>query len=181
MGKLRNYMVDQFGEPLEIGKCYAMHLTGDQTKATVWYVREVIRHLWILDRVDTSEPQTHGLPPVLTGTSHKLTNLTAGLLQFIRVDNQYRPVEQLAEPAKQERARNLRRGLRKIAKEAQVLREKQRRLIQEVTVALEGVSEDPSDVGDLAATFIRDDESHATIELLVGLYLDSLHRSERGE
>lgn len=180
MGRnLRNYMVDQFDEPLQVGQCYGVHLTGDQTRATVWYVRELIRDHLVLAEVDPSQRRGDWLP-VFTGKVNRYTNLTAGLLQFVRLDREYRPVEQLAEPAKEERARNLRRGLRKIDKEAQVLRDKQRRLIQEVAAALEGAA-DPTDVGDMAAAFIRDDASHVTIDEMVRLYFESLHRSERGE
>lgn len=180
MGRFKNYMVDQFGEPLQVGQCYGVHLTGDQTRAKVWFVRELLRGQLTLAEVDPSQFRGYSLP-VFTGQVQRHTNLTVGLLQFVRLDREYREVEQLAQPAKEERARNMRQGLRKIAKEAQVLRDKQRRLIQEVAVALEGVSEDPTDVGDMAAAFIRDDDSHVKIEIIMALYVDSLNRSERGE
>jgi hypothetical protein len=177
--RLLDYMVDQHDEPLKVGQCYGVHLTGDQTRASVWYVREFVRDLLVLDQVDPSQRQRDG-QPVFTGKQNKYTNLTAGTLQFVRLDSEYKTVDQLAEPAKAKRARNLRRGLIQIAKEAKVLRAKQRRLIQEVAVALEGAT-DPTEVGDMAATFVRDDHSHVTVADLVRVYSESLHRNERGE
>jgi hypothetical protein len=182
--RMKNYMVDQFNEDLRIGQCYGVHLTGNQTKATVWMVVEFIRDTLVLAEVDTTKPRvidpSNPKPdgwPSMTGRLNRYTNLTAGLLQFVRLDSEYREVARLAQPAKAERAKNLRHGLALISKQAKALRAKQDRLIQEVALALEG-SADPSDVGDMAACFIRDDVSDVTIDKLVRIYSESLERSE---
>jgi Ca2+-binding EF-hand superfamily protein len=44
-------------------------------------------------------------------------------------------------------------------------------------LALEG-SVDPTDLGDMVATFIRDDSSHVTVDEFVRVYSESLERSE---
>jgi hypothetical protein len=182
--RMKNYMVDQFGEELRIGQCYGVHLSGNQTRATVWMVVEFIRDTLVLAEVDTTKPRVmdpkNPRPdgwPSMTGTLNRYTNLTAGLLCFVRLDSEYREVAKLAQPAKAERAKNLRHGLGLIAKQAKRLRAKQDLLIQEVALALEGAS-DPSDVGDMAACFVRDDVSDVTIDKLVRLYSESLERSE---
>lgn len=182
--RLRNYLVDQFGEQLRIGQCYGVHLRGDQTRATVWMVVDLIRGTAFMAEVDTTKPRLmdpkNPRPdgwPSMTGKATRYTNITAGLLSFVRLDSQYRQVEKLAQPAKAERAKNFRHGLDTIAKEANALRRKQRRLMQEVALALEG-SVDPTDLGDMVATFIRDDASHVSVDELVRLYSESLERSE---
>lgn len=176
--RLPNYFVDQFGEPLEVGGFYGVHLTGPQTKALVYQVVEIIRDRLTLAEVDVSKPKIAGVP-VFSMNVLKFTNLMASSYAFVRLNAEYREVTQLAEPAKAKRARNLREGLAQVAKEAKVLRARQRRLIQEVASALEGAA-DPTEVGDMAATFIRDDESHVKIRDFVALYLASLQRNERG-
>jgi hypothetical protein len=176
MSKLRNYMVDQFDEPLEVGRCYGGHLCGQQTRAQVFYVDAILRDRWVMRHVDTTQPKTEGVP-AFTGQRVVLTNLMAGLYSFIRLDEQYREVTEIAEPAKSKRVANMRRGLEQIAKDAARIRQKQTRLIQEVALALEGAAA-PDDVGDMAAAFVRDDESHITIEQMVELYSDSLYRRE---
>lgn len=182
--RLRNYLIDQFGEQLRIGQCYGVHLRGDQTRATVWMVVDLIRGTAFMAEVDTTKPRVmdpkNPRPdgwPSMTGKATRYSSLTAGLLTFVRLDSEYREVEKLAQPAKAERAKNLRHGLALISKQAKTLRAKQDRLIQEVALALEG-SADPSDVGDMAACFIRDEVSDVTIDKLVQLYSESLERSE---
>jgi len=182
--RLKNYLVDQFDEQLRIGQCYGVHLNGDQTRATVWMVVDFVRGTAYMAEVDTAKPRVmdpkNPRPegwPSMTGKATRYTNLTAGLLSFVRLDSEYREVAQLAQPAKAERAKNLRRGLAAIAKEASALRSKQRRLMQEVALALEG-SVDPTDLGDMVATFIRDDSSHVTVDEFVRVYSESLERSE---
>jgi hypothetical protein len=178
--RLKNYMVDQFEEPLRLGECYGMRFRAG-TKVTVWVVTEIIRDTLIMSEIDTAAlvpDQPEPSPHTLTGRVHKYTNLSAGLLVFVRLDRQYREITRLAEPVKAQRARNLRFGLRKIAKEAERIRAKQRLLIQEVAGALEG-SADPTDIGDMAATFVRDgSDGHVTIDALVRVFVESLDRSE---
>jgi hypothetical protein len=161
-----NHMVDQHRTRLEPGQNYGVAFGGGSA-ARVFRLFALLRHPRPLACFIEIDPRTR--QP--TGVELALSNSECALYFFHRLDSEFREVPT---PTQSRRVRELSRFLRELNREAARLRKRQLRLMQEANAALFGCG-DPVEIGDAVAAWIRDTDSHVTIEHLIDLFV----RSER--
>lgn len=159
---MKNYLVDQFDQPLQPGQLYGIRSTAaPATRATVYKLQAMLR--------DTAHFAMAPAPRMNPGTDAMvatITNLAAGQFVFVLVNDDWEEIKAFPEAVVIKQTRAVRRRLAKVAKESRLLRVRQTRLIDQTIDLLNG----DDDTADLVAQWIRDDFSPATIDDLVAQF-----------
>ena len=164
------FLRDDNGRTLEPGQLYAVtQRDAPITRAPVYRVKILIRGRVYL---------TAGFAP--SGpVCRSISNLEAGGLQFIALDDEGRPINGPAEdPTPEELAERVQSAVAAAAIEAARIRARQTILLDRVVAAAGG--EVSADFLDALATFIRDDKSPVDIAELMRLYNEGCDDENEG-
>lgn len=159
-----DFFVDQFGLPLVVGSFYGVKI-GDinTTRATLYKCVMILRgKVWL---------RPIGPKP---GPDSILSNLEAARVRFLALDANLSPLDAIPPGADIEnRIEKMRTFLEKRLQICKKIQLRQAALIHDVFEALEGSQAD-DDLNDAVCSFVRDPESHSTIETLLEAYAASL-------
>lgn len=155
----QDFLVDQFGQPLQAGQSYGVVRGGAVTRAVVHECLMNIR-----GRVWLRGPD---------GSTLFLSNWAAGGTQFFLVDGSGRMVDVMPAAVRESHIEKARAVLEQCARRAAKLQYRQSDLIHDAAQALAGAMP-AADLLDALSTFVRDADSHVTIETLIAAYAESL-------
>jgi hypothetical protein len=164
--RTHSHLVDQFGEPLEGGRWYGIRLhTEPPTRAVPRNCEFLLRERAFFRRED--------------GSTLVISQLSAASYCFVLLDDEKREITRIPDAIKDRELKSVANTLQIIKSQAFRRRRRLQDLSDELSTLLAGVA--PAD--DLAAaiaSFIRDDDSHVTVESLLEWYSNHLDQELRG-